>query len=77
MASEIRKLKVVVHAVAPTVGISEAQDAPDTRQSDTFHGHAEGKRAESDGQGIDRSAQSKVDYCFPHALGVNEVVVSR
>ena len=50
VACAIHKLKVVVHAVVPPAVLSEAKNAPGTSQSEVFHGHMEGKRAEADGQ---------------------------
>ena len=50
VAHAIHKLKVVVHAVVPPVMLSEAKNAPGTNQSEVFHGHMEGKRAEAHGQ---------------------------
>ena len=59
----------MVHAAVPPVGLSEATDAPGTGESEIFHGHMEGKRAEPDGQGSDRSQQSEVSGPFPLRLG--------
>ena len=74
VARAIQKLKVVVHAVVPPVVLLEAKDAPGRGQSEVFHGHMEGKRAEPDGQRSNRSQQSEVNGSFPLRLGVQRVL---
>ena len=74
VACAIHKLKVVVHAVVPPVMLLEAKNAPGTSQSEIFHGHLEGKRAEADGQRSDRNQQSGVKGSFSFRLGVQKVV---
>ena len=44
VACAIHKLNVVVHAVVPPVVLLEATNAPGTSESETFHGHTEGKK---------------------------------
>ena len=61
--------KGVVHAVVLPVVLLEANNAPCTSQSEIFHGHDEGKRAEADGQNSNRNEQSEVDGSFSSALG--------
>ncbi len=74
VARAIHKLTVVVHAVVPPVVVLEAKDAPGRGQSEVFYGHMEGKRAEPDGQGSDRSQQSEVNGPFLLRLGDQRVV---
>ena len=64
IATAIHKLKVVVHTIVPPVGSREAKNALSTSQSEIFHGHMEGERAESDGERSDRSEQREVDVSF-------------
>ena len=64
----------MVHAVVPPVVLSEAKNAPGTSQSEVFHGHMEGKRAEADGQRSDRSQQSDVNASVSFHPGVQKVV---
>ena len=54
-----------MHEVVSPVGLLEAKNAPGTSESEIFHGHMEGKRAELEGQRSDRSEQSEVNGCFP------------
>ena len=70
VARAIHKLKVAVHAVVPPVVLLEAKNAPGTSQSEAFHGHMDGNKAETDGQRCNRSQQSEVNASFPLRLGV-------
>ena len=67
-------LKAGVHAVVPPAVLLEAKNAPGTSQSEVFHGHMEGKRAEADGQRSDRSQQSDVNGSDSFRQGVQKVV---
>ena len=74
VARAIQKLKVVVHAVVPPVVLLEAKDAPGRGQSEVFHGHMEGKRAEADGQRSDTREQSEVNGPLSFRVGIQKVV---
>ena len=60
-----------MHAVVPPFVFLEAKNAPGTSQSEIFHGHLEGKRADAGGQGGDRSEQSEVSVCFSSFISGN------
>ena len=74
VARAIHKLKVVVHAVVPPVGLLEAKNAPGTGESEIFHGEMDGNRARLEGQRSNRSHQSEVNGSFPLRLGVQKVL---
>ena len=74
VARAVHKLNVVVHAVPPPVVLLEGKNAPGTSQSETFHVHMEGKRAEPDEHMSDRSEQSEVNGYFFLRMGVQKVV---
>ena len=63
-----------MHAVVPPFVFLEAKNAPGTGQSEIFHGHLEGQRAEAGGQRSDRSEQSEVNGSLSLRLGVQKVV---
>ena len=74
VAHAVHKLKVAVRALVRPVVLLEAKNAPGTSQSEIFHGHMEGKRAEPDGQRSNGSQQSEVNGSFPLRLGVQRVL---
>ena len=63
-----------MYEAVPPVEFSEAENAPGTSQSEIFHGHLEGKRAEAGGQRSDRSEQSEVNGSLSLRLGVQKVL---
>ena len=60
----MHKLKAAVHEVVSPARLLEAKKAPGTSESETFHGHMEGQRAEPDGQMSDRSEQRGANGFF-------------